>query len=52
MESRQVAAVADKSGKPIHELDKVNGKPKKGYYWNWHSANRTAKAHSFYRIPA
>ncbi len=34
MESRQVAAGANKSGKPIHEIDKVNGRPKKGYYWH------------------
>ncbi|MDU3801566.1 hypothetical protein [Paraclostridium bifermentans] len=50
--ARQVAAGANKSGKPIHEIDKVNGRPKKGYYWHWHAANRTPKAHSFYGIPA
>ncbi|MDO7204495.1 hypothetical protein Q5M85_10380 [Paraclostridium bifermentans] len=27
--ARHVAAGANKSGKPIHEIDKVNGKPKR-----------------------
>ncbi|OXX84558.1 hypothetical protein AVM15_03670 [Paraclostridium benzoelyticum] len=50
--ARKVAAGANKSGKPIHEIDKVNGRPKKGYYWHWHAANRIPKAHSLYGIPA
>ncbi len=50
--ARQVAAGANKSGKPIHEIDRFRGEPKKGYYWHWHPANRTPKSHSFYGIPA
>jgi len=36
-------------GTPINEVDKINGKPKPGYYWHWHSATRLPKGHhAFY----
>ncbi|EDH3593776.1 hypothetical protein GCV60_10560 [Listeria monocytogenes] len=40
-------------GTPINEIDKQNGKPKKGYYWHYHSANRKPKGHhAFYGTAA
>ncbi|RPJ99255.1 hypothetical protein BSBH6_04086 [Bacillus subtilis] len=50
-QAKAVAASANKNGKPIHEVDKRNGKPKKCYYYHWHPYKRTPKAHSFYGSP-
>ena len=47
-QAKGVAASANPSGQPINEVDKLNGKPKKGYYWHWHPYKRTPKAHAFY----
>ncbi len=43
-QAKLVAAGANKSGKPIHEIDKN----KKGKYYHWHPYKRTPKMHSFY----
>lgn len=50
-QAKLVAAGANKNGQPIHEVDRKNGKPKKGYYYHWHPYKRTPKAHSFYGNP-
>ncbi|MFD6438538.1 SAR2788 family putative toxin [Peribacillus sp. NPDC060186] len=50
-QAKGVASSANKNGKPINEVDKLNGKPKKGYYWHWHPYKRTPKAHAFYGGP-
>ncbi|GAE95353.1 hypothetical protein JCM21714_4579 [Gracilibacillus boraciitolerans JCM 21714] len=50
-QAKGVAASANPSGQPINEVDKLNGKPKKGYYYHWHPYKRTPKAHAFYGNP-
>ncbi|MED3888791.1 hypothetical protein P4601_02365 [Peribacillus frigoritolerans] len=50
-QAKGVASSANKNGKPINEVDKLNGKPKKGYYWHWHPYKRVPKAHAFYGGP-
>jgi len=35
-QARDVAAGANRNGKPINEVDKYNDNPKKGYYYHWH----------------
>ncbi|MBF2627652.1 hypothetical protein [Listeria marthii] len=40
-----------KAGKPVGpEVDKSNGKPKRGYYYHYHPANRSPKCHAFYGV--
>ncbi|KIL22540.1 hypothetical protein B4134_0196 [Bacillus safensis] len=50
-QAKGVAAGANRSGKPINEVDKYKNKPKKGHYYHWHPYKRTPKAHSFYGGP-
>lgn len=53
--SNQAKKIASKlaKGNPINEVDKdTKGKPKKGYYWHWHSSTRKPKGHhAFYGFP-
>lgn len=40
-----------KAGKPVGpEVDKSNGKPRRGYYYHYHPANRSPKCHAFYGV--
>ncbi|ODG91495.1 hypothetical protein BED47_07525 [Gottfriedia luciferensis] len=50
-QAKGVAASANPTGQPLHEVDKLNGKPKKGYYYHYHPAMRTPKSHAFYGGP-
>lgn len=49
--AKAVASGANLSGKPIHEVDKYDGEPKKGRYYHYHPFNRTPKCHAFYGSP-
>ena len=46
-DGKKSAQGANMKGEPIYEIDKINGKPKKGYYYHWHTYKRSPKAHSF-----
>ncbi|QNK87893.1 hypothetical protein H7992_22490 [Sporosarcina sp. resist] len=50
-QAKGVASSANPNGQPINEVDQLNGKPKKGYYYHWHPYKRTPKAHAFYGNP-
>ncbi|MFS0766340.1 MULTISPECIES: hypothetical protein [Peribacillus] len=47
-QAQGVAQGANPSGKPFAEVDKMGGKPKKGYYLHWHPYKKTPNAHAFY----
>lgn len=49
--AKSAASGANLSGKPIHEVDKYDGAPKKGRYYHYHPFNRTPKCHAFYGSP-
>lgn len=49
--AKSVAAGANLSGSPIHEVDQYKGKPKKGRYYHWHPYKRAPKCHAFYGSP-
>lgn len=49
--AKSVAAGANLSGPPIHEVDKANKKPKKGRYYHYHPHDRAPKCHAFYGNP-
>ena len=46
-DGKKSAQGANMKGEPIYEIDKINSKPKKGYYYHWHPYKRSPKAHSF-----
>lgn len=49
--AKSAAAGANLSGAPIHEVDQLNKKPRKGRYYHWHPYKRTPKCHAFYGNP-
>lgn len=49
--AKSVAAGANLSRAPIHEVDKANNKPKKGRYYHDHPHDRAPKCHAFYGKP-
>ncbi|AIF68106.1 hypothetical protein GZ22_16665 [Terribacillus saccharophilus] len=51
-QAKEVAAAANRSGKPYHEVDQRYGKNRKGHYWHWHAyKKKPTDKHSFYGSP-
>lgn len=50
--AKKVAKGVGNGKKPVGpEIDKKNGKPKKGYFYHYHPYNRKPNVHAFYGLP-
>ncbi|MED4163132.1 SAR2788 family putative toxin [Halalkalibacterium halodurans] len=50
-QAKQIAQRANPKKSPYKEVDRKDGKPRKGRYWHWHAGNKKPASHAFYGPP-